>query len=182
MTLKQFHILNTGEFICILCNLHRISVTSVHDDLTDISAKNLRKEFQNILLLFFHRLRLVSEDRHSARKQFLEKYILNPGIILHLIHYDMLDAVVIFAAEKRVLQIKDRIHILKLQFSFFQRNSRKRIISLLFKETAVQYIAVPGFIHAVKPSKEFFLFFVHKVSVPQCLHLINKIFCHCFHS
>ena len=112
MAFEQFHILNPGKFIGILRDLHRVSIASVHNDLADIPAKDLRQKFQYILLLFFHRLCFISEDCHPAREKFPKEHILDPGIILHLIDHDMLDSMMIFAAEKRIFQVKDRINVL----------------------------------------------------------------------
>ena len=182
MAFEQFHILNPGKFIGILRDLHRVSIASVHNDLADIPAKDLRQKFQYILLLLFHRLCLISEDRHPAREKFPKEHILDPGIILHLINHDMLDAMMIFAAEKRIFQIKDRIDILITQLTLLQRNTRQWIVACLFKKTTVQNIAVSRLIHTQKTLRQLFLFFICEVSVPQCLHLIDEIFCHCLHS
>ena len=100
MAVKQFYILNSGKTICILCDFHSITVASIHNNLTNISAENSRKECKCILLLFFHCLRFVSKNRHSAWKQFFQKYKLYPGIILHLIYDDVLDSMMISAFEK----------------------------------------------------------------------------------
>ena len=182
MSVKQLYIRDTGKTIRILCNFHRITVTAVHHDLTDISSEDFRQKLKHILLLFFHGLCLVPQDRHLTWKQFLQKHKLNPGIILHFIHYHMLDSVMSLASEQRIFQIKYRIYIFITKFSFFKRKPWKCFITFLFQKTAVQYIAVSCLIHLLETLGQLFLFFICKISVPQCFHLVNEIFCYCFHS
>ena len=105
MTLKQIHIRDPRDPVCILCDLHRIPVASVHINLSDISAEKSGQKLHNILLLLFHCLGFVAQYGHSAWKKLLQDQILDPGIILHFIYNKMPDITMLPAPGQMIFQI-----------------------------------------------------------------------------
>ena len=81
-----------------------------------------------------------------------------------------------------VLKIKHRIYIFISEAALLNLAVWKRPVSFFLKKTAVQHITVSCLVHASEAFHYFFTFFIRKISVSQCLHLVNKIFCDRMHS
>ena len=163
-------------------NLHCVTVTFIHGYLFHMTSKDPGQKSSHVPHLFIQCLIFVSQDRHTAGKQLCQDQILDIGVILHLINYQMLDPFVGTFSQKPVFQIQHGRRVLILHQPAFIRDVRQRLPSAAFQKPAVYLIDIFCHIHAVKFLPEIFGLFFRQFSSFQSLVFIYHIFHYSIHA